>query len=133
MGCTRQRGGRFGAAGVQVRSLLRRVRDGGSARSGVRTEIRGKLGLDFHPDYASNGHLYVNFTNSIGTTIVRRYSVSGDPDLADAASATAVLDIGQPQGNHNGGWLAFGPEGFLYIATGDGGGSHDSGASSPTI
>jgi glucose/arabinose dehydrogenase len=86
---------------------------------------QGLLGLAFHPDYASNGHFYVNFTNATGTTVIRRYSEDTDPDRADPASATAVLEIGQPQGNHNGGWIGFGPDGFLYVATGDGGGSND--------
>jgi glucose/arabinose dehydrogenase len=89
---------------------------------------QGLLGLAFHPDYASNGYFYVDLTNSAGDTEIRRYSVSGDPDVADAGSATLVLGIDQPDANHNGGWLGFGPDGYLYIATGDGGGADDSGA-----
>jgi glucose/arabinose dehydrogenase len=86
---------------------------------------QGLLGLAFHPDYATNGFFYVYFTDP-GTKVVR-YAVSPDPDVADAASAQPVLAFSQPQSNHNAGWIAFGPDGLLYIATGDGGGSNDSG------
>jgi hypothetical protein len=57
-----------------------------------------------------------------------RYQVSADPDVADPGSATPVLSYGQPQSNHNAGWIGFGPDGYLYIASGDGGGSHDNDA-----
>lgn len=88
---------------------------------------QGLLGLAFHPSYASNGYFYVNFTDSGGTTRIRRYTVSGDPNVANPGSATAVLSYSQPQSNHNGGWLGFGPDGYLYIASGDGGSANDSG------
>jgi glucose/arabinose dehydrogenase len=84
---------------------------------------QGLLGLAFHPDYANNGFFYVNYTSP--DTHVVRYEVSSDPDVADPSSATPVLSIVQPQSNHNGGWTAFGPDGFLYISTGDGGGDDD--------
>jgi len=87
---------------------------------------QGLLGLAFHPDYASNGFFYVNYTNP--NTQIVRYQVSSDPDVANPQSATPVLTIGQPQANHNGGWLGFGPDDYLYISTGDGGGSNDSGS-----
>lgn len=87
---------------------------------------RGLLGLAFHPDYATNGLFYVNCTATGGQTQIRRYTVSaGDPDRADPASRQVVLKIDQPRPNHNGGWLAFGPDKLLYIATGDGGGAND--------
>ncbi len=86
---------------------------------------RGLLGLAFHPDYENNGEFYINYTNNSSDTVVARYSVSGDPDLADAGSADIILTIDQPQTNHNGGWMDFGPDGYLYIATGDGGGGGD--------
>ncbi|MFT4571894.1 MAG: glucose/arabinose dehydrogenase [Candidatus Binatia bacterium] len=91
----------------------------------------GLLGLAFDPDYASNGYFYVNFTAIDGPqlqTIVRRYTVSGDPDVADASSALDVLRIDQPQSNHNGGWIGFGPDDYLYVAVGDGGSANDSGS-----
>lgn len=83
---------------------------------------QGLLGLAFHPNYASNGYFYVNYTNNSGDTIVARYSVSaGNPNLADPASAQQVLFVDQPYSNHNGGQLQFGPDGYLYIGLGDGG------------
>ncbi len=84
---------------------------------------RGLLGLAFHPDYASNGRFYVNYTRaSNGATVVAEYRRSaGNPDQADAGSARTVLTIDQPASNHNGGWLGF-KGANLYIATGDGGG-----------
>ncbi len=93
---------------------------------------RGLLGLAFHPNYAQNGFFYVNYTNLQGNTMVERYTVSANPDVADLASAATIIGpITQPQSNHNGGCLQFGPEttgSMLYIAMGDGGGANDSGA-----
>ena len=86
---------------------------------------RGLLSVAFHPNYASNGHFYVNYTNTDGDTIIARYSVSNDPNLADPASASTVMTIAQPYSNHNGGQLEFGPEGYLYIGMGDGGDAGD--------
>lgn len=96
----------------------------------VSTEVttnseRGLLGLAFHPDYQSNGLFYVNLSNRSGNTEIRQYQVSGNPDLANQGSATPVLSFSQPFANHNGGWQGFGPDGFLYIATGDGGSGND--------
>ncbi len=86
---------------------------------------RGLLGLAFHPDYRSNGRLFVNYTDRAGDTQVVALKVSGNADVADANSAATLLSIKQPAANHNGGWLGFGPDGFLYIGTGDGGGAGD--------
>ncbi len=87
---------------------------------------RGLLGLAFHPSYAENGTFYLNYNGAADSTTIARYQVSGDPDLADPASADIVLKIHQPRTNHNGGTLAFGPsDGYLYIGMGDGGGSGD--------
>lgn len=88
---------------------------------------QGLLGLAFHPDYRNNGLFYVNYTRSIdGATVVARYSRSTTaPDIADPLSATILLTIAQPFANHNGGALRFGPDGYLYIATGDGGSGND--------
>jgi glucose/arabinose dehydrogenase len=86
---------------------------------------QGLLGLAFDPNYANNGFFYVDYTNSAGTSIISRYHVSANPDVADATSAVNVLTQAQPFNNHNGGWLAFGPDGYLYIAFGDGGNACD--------
>jgi len=87
----------------------------------------GLLGLAFDPDYAHNGFFYVDLINLNGDTEVRRYHVSDNPNVADAGSATPILTIDQPAGltNHKAGWIGFGPDGDLYIATGDGGGAGD--------
>jgi glucose/arabinose dehydrogenase len=88
---------------------------------------RGLLGLAFHPNYMNNGYFFVNYTNNSGNTVIARYSVnSSNPDIANPSSAFILMTISQPTSNHNGGDLAFGPDGFLYIPTGDGGGSGDS-------
>ena len=93
---------------------------------------QGLLGMAFHPGYATNGYFYLNFTlpggGNGGHTEVARYQAVGDPGTssqADPDSKTLVLSFNQPQGNHNAGWLGFGLDGYLYIATGDGGGSND--------
>jgi glucose/arabinose dehydrogenase len=85
---------------------------------------QGLLGLAFHPDYATNGLFYVNLTNAAGDTEVREYRRL-DAGHADPASSRLILTVDQPFENHNGGWMDFGPDGFLYIAMGDGGGAGD--------
>lgn len=87
---------------------------------------QGLLGLAFHPDYADNGKFYVNYTDLNGDTVVAEYAADRrDRNRADAASGRVLLKIGQPYSNHNGGDMAFGPDGYLYIATGDGGSGGD--------
>ena len=87
---------------------------------------QGLLGLAFHPDYATNGFFYVHYTDLNGGSVIARYSVSSsDPNAADASSSLTLLTWPQPFGNHNGGQLAFGPDGFLYIGVGDGGDAGD--------
>ncbi|MFQ5882972.1 MAG: PQQ-dependent sugar dehydrogenase [Candidatus Methylomirabilales bacterium] len=86
---------------------------------------RGLLSVAFHPRYAANGFFYVNYTNRSGDTVVARYTVSANPDRADATTAAVVLIIHQPYSNHNGGQLQFGPDGYLYIGMGDGGSAGD--------
>jgi len=85
----------------------------------------GLLGLAFHPDYAINGYFYINYTNTSGHTVIRRYTVSANPNVADSNSGLTILTITQPYSNHNGGDLRFGPDGYLYIPTGDGGSGGD--------
>lgn len=87
----------------------------------------GLLGLAFHPDYESNGYFYVDYTASNPRrTVVSRFSVSpGDENSADSTSEQVILEVEQPYSNHNGGQLAFGPDGLLYIALGDGGDAGD--------
>src|SRR5690606_8449189 len=96
-----------------------------------RSGEQGLLGLAFHP---SEPLAYVNYTTSdSGDTVVAEYAVGGDGTF-DPASARTVLTLVQPYDNHNGGGLAFGPDGYLYIGTGDGGsrGDPERRASDPT-
>lgn len=86
---------------------------------------QGLLSVAFHPDYTNNGYFFVNYTNANGNTVVRRYTVSADANVADPLTAKTILTIGQPYSNHNGGQLQFGPDGFLYIGMGDGGSGGD--------
>lgn len=89
---------------------------------------RGLLGLAFHPDYATNGRFYVHLTRPDGDIEVREYTAdpSGNPPTASLASARPVIVIEHSEfANHNGGALAFGPDGYLYVAVGDGGGGND--------
>lgn len=96
-----------------------KVNDGGNEE--------GLLGLAFHPNYETNGYFYVNYTaTDPRRTVISRFSVStSDDDAADAASEQVILEFDQPYSNHNGGQLSFGPDGFLYIAAGDGGSGGD--------
>jgi len=87
---------------------------------------RGLLSVAFHPDFKANGRFFVYYTNSDGNLVIARYQVSADPDVADPSSEQILLTIPHPTyGNHNGGQLAFGPDGYLYAGTGDGGGAGD--------
>lgn len=88
---------------------------------------QGLLGLAFHPDFETNGYFYVNYTaTSPERTVISRFSVSeDDSNLANPASETVLLTYIQPYGNHNGGHISFGPDGYLYIAAGDGGSAGD--------
>ena len=87
----------------------------------------GLLGLAFDPAFAENGHFYVNYTASgPRRTVVSRFSVSaGDPNTADPDSEMVFLEVAQPYRNHNGGHVAFGPDGMLYVGLGDGGSGGD--------
>lgn len=90
------------------------------------TSEQGLLGLAFHPDYALNGFFYVYYTPNEGQSVVSRFTVSASGGArADSDSELVLLEIAQPFTNHNGGQIAFGPDGFLYIAVGDGGSGGD--------
>ena len=86
---------------------------------------QGLLSIAFHPRYAANGFLYVNYTDRGGDTRVERYSVGRDSDRADPTSAKLVITVEQPFANHNGGLVMFGPDGMLYVGMGDGGSGGD--------
>ncbi len=87
---------------------------------------RGLLGLAFPPDFADKQYFYVNYTDHRGDTVVARYHVRpGQPNTADPESEEVILRVEQPYSNHNGGQLAFGPDGYLYIGMGDGGSAGD--------
>ncbi|MBP7686789.1 MAG: PQQ-dependent sugar dehydrogenase [Thermoflexales bacterium] len=88
---------------------------------------QGLLSVAFEPDYASTGRFYVNYTRQPdGATVIERYTVAAnDPNVAEASSATKILVIDQPEPNHNGGLIKFGPDGYLYVGMGDGGGAGD--------
>ena len=109
-----------GTASTEVFLDIRsRVRDQGNEE--------GLLGLAFHPAFASNGYFFVDYTASNPRrTVVARYSVDpNDPDRALPESGTVILQVGQPYSNHNGGQIVFGPDGYLYVALGDGGSGGD--------
>jgi len=86
----------------------------------------GLLGIAFHPNFKNNGFFYLNYTVSSSETLISRFSVSApNPNMADSSSELVLLRFDQPYGNHNGGQVAFGPDGFLYISVGDGGSGGD--------
>ena len=101
------------------------IRDHLPALTAVGDE-RGLLGLAFHPSYENNGRFFVAY-NTVGTSALRlcEFTVSSDRNLADRSSERLLIEIEKPQNNHNGGQLAFGPDGFLYMGVGDGGGAND--------
>ena len=86
---------------------------------------QGLLGLAFHPDFAANGAFYVDYTGGTGDTVIARFHAGADPNRADPESEFVLLQIDQPFPNHNGGRVIFGPDGYLYIGTGDGGSQGD--------
>src|SRR3954471_1628796 len=89
---------------------------------------QGLLGLAFHPSFKTNHKLYVDFTDVNGDTVIREYRTSSsNPNVVDPSTARLILKVTQPYDNHNGGMLAFGPDGYLYIGMGDGGSAGDPG------
>ncbi len=88
----------------------------------------GLLGLAFHPDFVQNGYFFVNYTNQNDESVLSRFRLDqSNVNLADPASETVLLTLSQPYNNHNGGDMAFGPDGYLYFSLGDGGSSGDPG------
>ena len=109
------------------------VHDGDGDRIGTFLDIsgrvqsggeRGLLGLAFHPDYESNGRFFVYYSNNVGDNVVSRFQRRSS-NAADAGSERVILRMDDPFSNHNGGWIGFGRDGFLYVATGDGGSAGD--------
>jgi glucose/arabinose dehydrogenase len=98
---------------------------------------QGLLSIAFHPQYASNGYVYVSFTDVDDDTKIERFTVSAtNPDALDPASAQLVLAVTQPYENHNGGLVLFGPDGMFYVGLGDGGAGgdpHNNGQSTTTL
>jgi len=107
---------RNGAVAATFLDITGRVGSGGE---------RGLLGLAFHPRYAENGRFFVNYTDHAGDTHVSEFRASPGSDAADAGSERELLFVAQPFANHNGGGLAFGNDGRLYIGLGDGGSGGD--------
>ena len=111
-----------------------RVVEGGKVRPRPFLDIRdqvesggeqGLLSLAFHPDYETNGRLYVDYTDRNGDTRVVEYRANNERTAVDEATRRVILALDQPYANHNGGQLAFGPDGLLYVGMGDGGGGGD--------
>lgn len=88
---------------------------------------QGLLGLAFHPDYRTNGRFFVSYTNTAGDSVVREYRRSSTNANRAGTWTRVILKVDQPYANHNGGHIAFGPDGFLYIGLGDGGSAGDPG------
>jgi glucose/arabinose dehydrogenase len=88
---------------------------------------QGLLGLAFPPDYGTTGRFLVHYTNTEGDTRLSVFQVSPNADIADGSSEQVILTADQPFSNHNGGQIAYGPDGYLYLGLGDGGGSNDPG------
>lgn len=127
---------------VQKGGLIRIVNANGSVNTTPFLNIsslvstvseRGLLGLAFHPNYATNGYFFINYSNTSGDTVIARYSVnSGNPGVANT-TGTILMTITQPYSNHNGGSIKFGPDGYLYIGMGDGGSGGDPGNRAQSI
>lgn len=95
-------------------------------RVGSAQNEQGLLSVAFHPNYAQNGRFFLNYTNTNGDTVISRWQVNPqDPNVADYGSEQILLTIRQPYGNHNGGQIKFGPDGYLYVGMGDGGAAND--------
>ena len=111
----------FTSTGSSLGKFLDVTTAGGASGSGE----RGLLSMVFDPNYATNGYFYVYYTYGSNGTRIERYTVSGNPNVADASSGHTIIELTQPFSNHNGGNLQFGQDGYLYFAYGDGGSGGD--------
>ena len=121
----------FGEGGLRATPFLDIRGQVGALSSGPFDDERGLLGLAFAPDYEDSGRFFVMMTPTTGAGRNRDMVVGferdqGDPYLADASTMETILSLPASEVNHNGGHLAFGPDGMLYVGTGDGGGSYNS-------
>lgn len=119
---------------VEQRGSVRIVNSGGTLLPAPFLDISGRLvsggeqgllGLAFPPEFSAKKYFYVNYTRADGATVVSRFLVSANPDLAASTSEQVILVVSQPFANHNGGQLTFGPDGMLYVGLGDGGSGGD--------
>lgn len=121
---------------VQQRGIIRTITGDGTVLNGNFLDIedrvidsgneRGLLGLAFHPNHSVNGYIYVNYINNSGNTVISRFTLQWpNPSLVNPNTELILLTYNQPFSNHNGGDLAFGPDGYLYISSGDGGSGGD--------
>jgi len=128
---------------VQQRGIIKVVQPGSNSVSNfidltsrvsqTGTE-RGLLGLAFHPQFATNGYFFVNYTRaSDGVTVVSRFKAINNNTIGDPNSERIIIVIPQPFANHNGGMIEFGPDGYLYIGMGDGGSANDPGTRAQNI
>ena len=117
--------------GVRRARLFLDLRD----KVGAEGREQGLLSLAFSPAFTSDGYFFVYYTDTAGDTVVARYRVTNDPNIADPASEAIILQVDQPTPEHNGGLLVFGPDGYLYIGLGDGGPAYgdESGNSQDTM
>ena len=122
---------------VEKGGVIKIVNKGTNALTGTFLDVsslvstgseQGLLGLAFDPLYATNRRFYVSYTDTSGNSVIARYlATPGNPNLAVATADRVILTVAQPFANHNGGMVAFGPDGMLYIGFGDGGDAGDPG------
>ena len=119
---------------VQQNGIIKIVQPNGTVNStnflNISSKItyggeRGLLGLAFHPQYSTNGYFFVYYNDLDGDITVARYTVSSDPNVADATTEKIILNQAKPFDNHNGGSIHFAPDGYLWVVTGDGGSGGD--------
>ena len=119
---------------LERRGLIKLIKDGSvvstpfldiRSRVGSDSNEQGLLGLAFHPGYTSNGRVFIYYTDEDGAITISEFALSSNPDQLDAGSEQILIKVSKTRTNHNGGTLAFGPDGYLYIGTGDGGGGGD--------